>query len=57
MEVIYINHPHHYEQSDFPEIAMALGYFDGVHLGHQRVINNAKITAETNGLEKCCHDI
>lgn len=49
VEVIYINHPHHYEQTYFPETAMALGYFDGVHLGHQRVINNAKKTAEAKG--------
>lgn len=49
VEVIKINHPHQYEQADYPELAMALGYFDGVHLGHQQVINKAKSIAESNG--------
>ena len=49
MEVIRIDYPHQYERADFPEMAMALGYFDGVHLGHQRVINKAKTIAEKNG--------
>ncbi len=30
---------------------MALGYFDGVHLGHQKVIHEAKRQAEHNGLK------
>ncbi|NEU35888.1 adenylyltransferase/cytidyltransferase family protein, partial [bacterium LRH843] len=29
---------------------MALGYFDGVHLGHQKVIGTAKQIAEEKGL-------
>ena len=33
---------------NFP-IAMALGYFDGVHLGHQQVILEAKKHAEEKG--------
>jgi riboflavin kinase / FMN adenylyltransferase len=49
VEVIEINHPHEYRQSDFPEMAIALGYFDGVHLGHQKVINTAKSIAEISG--------
>jgi riboflavin kinase/FMN adenylyltransferase len=49
MKAIKINHPHHYQQTDFPELAMALGYFDGVHLGHQQVITEARKIAEKNG--------
>jgi riboflavin kinase/FMN adenylyltransferase len=30
-------------------MAMALGYFDGIHLGHRKVINKAKEVAEKNG--------
>lgn len=49
MEVIEINHPHQFGQFDFPEMAIALGYFDGVHLGHQKVINTARLIAENSG--------
>ncbi len=36
--------------SEFPPLSMALGYFDGVHLGHQEVISAAKKHADENGL-------
>lgn len=49
MKVIRINHPHQYNETSFPKMAMALGYFDGVHLGHQSVINMARIKAEECG--------
>ena len=34
------------KREDLPPLAMALGYFDGVHLGHQRVIKGAIKAAE-----------
>jgi riboflavin kinase/FMN adenylyltransferase len=37
-------------KSDLPPLAMALGYFDGVHMGHREVILHAKQQAEENGL-------
>lgn len=49
MEVIKLQHPHHL--SDMPPMVCALGYFDGVHLGHQKVILTAKEEALNLGLK------
>lgn len=47
-----------------PNLSLALGFFDGVHLGHQAVIKNAVDFAEQNGTKSavitfkdhpCCH--
>ncbi|MGG3622585.1 bifunctional riboflavin kinase/FAD synthetase [Bacillus gobiensis] len=46
MKTIRISHPHSFTRGDLPETVMALGYFDGVHLGHQKVIQTAKDIAE-----------
>lgn len=46
LKVITIHHPHTFNEQDFPPLVMALGYFDGIHLGHQKVINLAKEIAE-----------
>ncbi|UII57456.1 bifunctional riboflavin kinase/FAD synthetase [Cytobacillus spongiae] len=51
MEVIKIHHPHSFNKDDFPPLSLALGYFDGVHLGHQRVINQAQTVANHKGLK------
>ncbi len=51
VEMIKLNHPHTFNKNDFPPLAMALGYFDGVHLGHQKVIKEAKQIAESKGLK------
>lgn len=51
MEVKKLYFPHHIEKNELPPLAMALGYFDGVHLGHQRVILEAKRNAEKLGLK------
>jgi riboflavin kinase/FMN adenylyltransferase len=40
-----VHHPHTFKQHDFPPLAAALGFFDGVHLGHRKVIETAKETA------------
>lgn len=32
-----------------PELSLALGYFDGVHKGHQKVIRSAVEFARQNG--------
>ncbi|MCR1990353.1 bifunctional riboflavin kinase/FAD synthetase [Bacillus subtilis] len=50
MKTIHITHPHHLIKEEQAKSVMALGYFDGVHLGHQKVIGTAKQIAEEKGL-------
>jgi riboflavin kinase / FMN adenylyltransferase len=50
LEVIKLSYPIHIENTEFPPLAMALGYFDGVHRGHQQVILEAKRQAEEKAL-------
>ena len=51
MQIIYVN-AHNLEElkQSAPDAAMALGYFDGVHLGHQKVIQTAKEKADMRNL-------
>jgi len=43
MEVIYVNEVNLRDlQVEARDVSMALGYFDGVHLGHQKVVETAK---------------
>lgn len=41
MKTIYVYHDNIPKADDFPPLVMALGYFDGVHRGHQEVIQTA----------------
>jgi riboflavin kinase / FMN adenylyltransferase len=41
VETCYISHPHHFTEEHIEPKVLALGFFDGVHLGHQEVINTA----------------
>jgi riboflavin kinase/FMN adenylyltransferase len=51
MKVIYVNANNLQEiKQSSPNVAMALGYFDGVHLGHQKVIQTAKEKAKAQNL-------
>lgn len=50
MEVKKLNFPLMMDKIEWPPLSMALGYFDGVHLGHQEVILEAKKRAEEKGL-------
>ncbi|MBM7694660.1 riboflavin kinase/FMN adenylyltransferase [Peribacillus deserti] len=51
MKVFYLNHPHQFNKNDFPPHVLALGFFDGVHLGHRRVIHAAKKKAREMSLQ------
>ena len=48
MEIIKLHHP--YKEGEIPKdkVVLALGFFDGVHRGHQEVIGRAKKIAEKN---------
>jgi riboflavin kinase / FMN adenylyltransferase len=49
VEVIKLQHPH--QITNMPELVCALGYFDGVHLGHQKVILEAQQEALRLGIK------
>ncbi|MFL6555374.1 MAG: bifunctional riboflavin kinase/FAD synthetase [Bacillus sp. (in: firmicutes)] len=50
MEVIRLRFPFNVASNEYPPLAMALCYFDGVHRGHQQVILEAKKQAEEKGI-------
>ncbi|WP_459499855.1 bifunctional riboflavin kinase/FAD synthetase [Bacillus sp. C1] len=49
MKLIHLTHPHEQNKVELPPTVMALGFFDGIHLGHQRVIRTAKKIADERG--------
>lgn len=49
VKIIKLSQAHNFSKQDFDEMVVALGYFDGVHKGHQKVILKAKEIAETKG--------
>jgi riboflavin kinase/FMN adenylyltransferase len=49
LEVKRLSYPLNIERNDFPSLTLALGYFDGVHIGHQKVILEAKKQAVEKG--------
>ena len=51
MKIIYVNADNlQVIRRTAPNVAIALGYFDGVHLGHQKVIETATEKAKAHGL-------
>lgn len=55
MEVIYVNKDNRLEYlGDNKPSVMAIGFFDGVHLGHQQVIKEARKVAREKELELAC---
>lgn len=51
MKVVELKHPYRESEIVNEPIILVLGFFDGVHLGHQRVINKAREIAEEKGLK------
>ncbi|MBN2909373.1 bifunctional riboflavin kinase/FAD synthetase [Polycladomyces sp. WAk] len=50
METIHLQYPLHSNQP-VPPVALAIGYFDGVHRGHQAVIRQARRMAQERGIQ------
>ena len=51
MELIEIHHPYDPKVIPSDDVVMTLGFFDGVHRGHQAVIKRAKEEANKRGLK------
>lgn len=51
MEVITLHHPYDPQQIPTEDVVMVLGFFDGVHKGHQEVIKRGKQAAKEQGLK------
>lgn len=51
MEIIKIHHPYQKEQIPDEPVVLVLGFFDGVHRGHQKVIETGRQIAEKEGLK------
>lgn len=52
MKIFYLNYPNQMKtEEDLGALSMALGFFDGVHKGHQRVIGEAIEQAKEKGIK------
>ncbi|MUK89869.1 bifunctional riboflavin kinase/FAD synthetase [Ornithinibacillus sp. L9] len=51
MRTIELTYPHTLSIEDLPETVSAIGFFDGIHKGHQRVIQTAVEEAKQSGME------
>lgn len=50
MKIINIHHPLKASFEQKEKIILAMGYFDGIHKGHQKVVNQAKSIADEKGM-------
>lgn len=46
-----LSYPHQLEKESIPETVSAIGFFDGIHKGHQRVIQEAVALAQSKKME------
>ena len=51
MRTIELSYPHRFIHEELPETAAAIGFFDGIHKGHQKVISEAVREAKQRKLE------
>lgn len=51
MKVTELSYPHDLDKFDLPEAVCAIGFFDGIHKGHQKVIQTAVDLAKVKNME------
>lgn len=52
MRTIHLSYPHHISNINTEgDLSLAIGFFDGIHLGHQAVISKAKDLAKEKGIK------
>lgn len=52
MKTIHLSYPHHIANINTDgDLSLAIGFFDGIHLGHQSVISKAKDIAKEKGIK------
>lgn len=52
MKTIHLSYPHHIANINTDgDLSLAIGFFDGIHLGHQSVISKAKDLAQEKGIK------
>lgn len=51
MKVYRLSHPHQLKKDELPPLVCALGFFDGVHIGHKKVIRTAQQEAKARGIQ------
>lgn len=51
LNIFELSYPHSLQKSDLPETVTAIGFFDGIHIGHQTVINHAIKEAKRKEME------
>lgn len=51
MKTIELSYPHTLHKENLPETVSAIGFFDGIHKGHQEVIRQAVNKAKENNME------
>ena len=51
MKIIHLSYPHDMKAKEHGPLSMAIGFFDGVHKGHQRVIGTAIDKARSTGMK------
>ncbi|WP_164215499.1 riboflavin biosynthesis protein RibF [Virgibacillus sp. YIM 98842] len=51
MKIFEVTYPHSLRLEELPDTAAAIGFFDGIHRGHRKLIHTAKKAAEEKQME------
>ena len=57
MDIYKLHYPGTIDIDNAEQYSLAVGFFDGLHKGHQTVIVEAKRKAEELGIRCSCYDI